>query len=215
MSAVRFLGGRRNAYPILQAINEKTVGRGYCLRTHLSDEADQKMQIAIFNDKDRRGKKIEDHDYGFPVSFAEVAVTPVGYYPTTYTVGYRDYVLAVSYKVHLSINRMVPARDHVSIDMVIRVPAEGIPAADGKLHHDDVYLKFHYFADGLPELAHKDGAFGEIKLKLPPALQAILRGMLQVSQESGVLTNFGEDYHFGNSTELDNLGVLERLSKSR
>jgi len=214
MSAARFLDGRRDAYPIFQAINEKTVGRGYCLRTHLSDGADQKMQIAIFNNRGKFGKKNEAYDYGFPVSFAEATVTPVGYYPTTYTVSYGKHVLAVSYKVHLSINRMIPERDHVSIDMVIHVPEEGIPTADGKLHHDNVYLKFHYFAHGLHG-ARKDEMFGNIGLKLPPALQAILQGMLQASQESGVLTSFRKDYHFTSSTDSDSLGELVCLTKPR
>lgn len=210
----RYIDGRRDAYTIFKAINLIIIGMQYCLGRTLSAGQEPKMQIAIFNDWNN-GKKIEDYDFGFPVSFAKATQVPVSSFRTPYTVRYKEHVLPVSYKAHLSINRMKPERDHISIDMVIHVPEDGISTADGDTHRENVYLKFHCYADSLPHLSSKDKCFGDIKLRLPPDLQVILEGLLVASQASGVLRNFRKDYHFANSTDLDVLGELVRLSKAR
>jgi len=214
MATSILIDGRRDAFLIFQAINERTIGNRYCLGKTLPVGKEPKMQISVFNDRDEFGGKIEAHDYGFPVSFAEATQAPVSTFLTTYNVKYGKLPLPVSYKVHLSINRMRPERDHISIDMIIHVPKAGIPTASGDIHYGDIFLKFHYFADGLPHLSRKDECFGDIRFKLPPELQPILQHILRASQTSGVLRNFGDDYHFGNSTESDVLGVLVRLTKS-
>lgn len=206
----RNLKGREEAHVFFKAINERLVGKGYCLGRSIKADEPLKMQISIFNEYDGH------RDYGFPISFAEAAVAPVGYFPTTYTVRYGEHILPVSYKGHLSINSKNPASDHLSIDMVIRIPKAGISLGDGTLHCKDVYLKFHYYAGRLlPTLATKDRCFGDIKLKLPPELQSMLRGILAVAQESGVLRNFHKEYPFPSSTDSDCLGELRCLKKSR
>lgn len=214
-SSVRYLPGRRDAFIKLQAINARTRGRGYCFSKTIPDNNEPKMQITIFNDRDIEGNKVDVYDYGFPVSFAEASQTPNNFYFTPYTVRYREHKLCVSYKVHFSITSMTPIRDHISVDLVIHAKDKGIITSDGKVHDSDIYLKFHYFPiNKLPELAAKDRCFGDIRLKLNPELQGILRELLIATQKEGLLTDFG-DYDFTCSTDSDNLGELLRLSKPK
>jgi hypothetical protein len=216
MSTERFLSKKADAYALFVSINDRIGDTdNICLGKNVKGEKTAKHQIAEFNDKNKDGTKREDLDYGFPVSFASKTERPESKFSTTYSVMYREHKLSISYKIHLSINRMYPSRDHISVDMVIHVPEGGICTTGSKIHRGDIYLKFHYGKDGEPSLVRKDKCFGDIRFKLPTDLQRKLRILLGAARASGVLRNYREDCDFRNTTESDVLGKLDLLDKRR
>jgi hypothetical protein len=55
MATSRLIDGRRDAFLIFQAINERTIENRYCLGKTLPVGKEPKMQISVFNDRDEFG----------------------------------------------------------------------------------------------------------------------------------------------------------------
>ena len=215
--SLRDLKNRETIYAKFEEINSSLSEMNFNLQSSYKTGDKPKMQVARFNEAVDRGghvsvdseKNAVNCDWGIHINFSPGSDEPNNYKNMefdNYYVLYGGVRYPVTYKIHLSINRKSADRDHISFDMIINY----INHPNCVREKDDIYLKFHYMSNSsVPGLAYKDkDRYGDIKLKIDDEIRDILHNVLNAGREYRVLTNFSAGYDFMNSTDNDNLGIL-------